>query len=120
MEKKYVVIIQAGPDDIGRALHGLLYGQELYEAGYPVDVLFDGAGTMCVKEFEKPDHPFNSVYKQTMKLGIIKGGCQACSGFFDVDEDLQNAGIGFVGESLSGGHIPFGQYVKDGYIPLIL
>lgn len=120
MANKYVVIIQAGAQDAGRAVHGLLYGQELHEAGYQVEVLFDGAGTTWVKEFEKADNPFNPVFKQVMKLGIVKGGCQACSGFFDVAEDVKGAGLPLVGEQKSGGHIPFAQYIKDGFQPIIL
>lgn len=120
MANKYVIIIQAGQQDPGRAVHGLLYGQELHEAGYTVDVLFDGAGTMWVKEFEKPENPFNPVFKQVMKLGILKGGCQACAGFFEVADDVKNAGIALVGAEASGGHLPFAKYVQDGYFPIIL
>ncbi|HZG86529.1 hypothetical protein [Paenibacillus sp.] len=120
MANKYLIIIQAGQQDAGRAVHGLLYGQELHEAGYEVDVLFDGAGTAWVKEFETPEHPFHPVFKQTMKLGILKGGCQACSGFFEVADEVQNAGLPLVGAEGSGGHIPFAQYIKDGYFPIIL
>ncbi|MFT9846042.1 hypothetical protein [Aneurinibacillus sp. REN35] len=121
MENKFVVIIQAGAHDGGKALHGLLYGQELHEAGYEVEILFDGAGTTWVSELEKPDHIFNPVYKQVMKLGIIKGGCQACSGFFDV-EDAVGSGVGFAAtdESTSGKHIDFAGYIKNGFQPIIL
>ncbi|WP_199615900.1 DsrE family protein [Paenibacillus alkalitolerans] len=120
MANKYVIIIQAGQQDVGRAVHGLLYGQELHEAGYSVDVSFDGAGTIWVKELEKPAHPFNPVFKQAMKSGIVKGGCQACSGFFEVEEEVKKAGVSLVGSEASGGHLPFAQYIKDGYFPIIL
>jgi hypothetical protein len=120
MSDKYVVIIQAGSQDAGKALHGLLYGQELYEAGYKVDILFDGAGTTWVKEFEKPDHPFHLVFKQVMKLGIIKGGCQACAGFFEVADEVKDAGVSLLSEASAGGHLPFANYIKEGYFPIIL
>jgi len=120
MSNKYLIIIQAGQQDVGKAVHGLLYGQELHEAGFTVEIVFDGAGTMWVKELEKPDHPFHAVFKEVMKLGIVKGGCQACAGFFDVAEETQEAGVSLIGEAKTGGHLPFGQYVKDGYLPIIL
>lgn len=119
MENKFVVIIQAGEQDAGKALHGLLYGQELHEAGYEVEIVFDGAGTTWVKEFEKPEHMFNPVYKQVMKLGIIKGGCQACSGFFEVAEEV-SSGVGLIGSEKSGGHLDFAGYIKKGFYPIIL
>ncbi|QYR19130.1 hypothetical protein KZ483_14220 [Paenibacillus sp. sptzw28] len=117
---KYVIIIQANQQDVGKAVHGLLYGQELHDEGYEVEVLFDGAGTEWPSELSKADHPFNSLYKQVMKSGIIKGGCQACSGFHDIEDEIQKAGVSLVGIEKTGGHIPFAQYIKDGFLPIIL
>ncbi|ALC82560.1 MULTISPECIES: hypothetical protein [Bacillus] len=120
MANKFVIIIQAGAQDAGKALHGLLYGQELHHAGYEVEIVFDGAGTTWVGEFEKTDHMFHPVFKDVMKLGIIKGGCQACSGFFDVKEEVKN-GVGFAGpEAESGKHLDFAGYIKKGFQPIIL
>lgn len=119
MSEKFVIIIQAGAHDTGKAVHGLLYGQELHEAGYEVKILFDGAGTTWVKEFEKPENAFNPLYKQVMKLGIIKGGCQACSGFFDVAEEVAN-GVGLVGSEARGGHLDFAGLIKEGFVPIVL
>ncbi|MDF2963332.1 MAG: hypothetical protein K0S39_5067 [Paenibacillus sp.] len=117
---KYVIIIQANQQDVGKAVHGLLYGQELHEAGFEVEILFDGLGTQWPNEFSKADHPFNPLYKQVMKSGIIKGGCQACSGFFEVEEEIQSAGVQLVGDEKTGGHIPFAQYITNGFLPIIL
>lgn len=117
---KYLIIIQSNQQDVGKAVHGLLYGQELHEAGFEVEILFDGLGTQWPNEFSKADHPFNSLYKQVMKTGIIKGGCQACSGFFEVEEEMAEAGVPLVGNENSGGHIPFAQYIKNGFFPIIL
>ncbi|MFC4100683.1 hypothetical protein [Paenibacillus xanthanilyticus] len=117
---KYVLIIQANQQDVGKAVHGLLYGQELHEAGFEVDILFDGMGTQWPQEFGRADHPFHALYKQVMRLGIIKGGCQACSGFFGVENEMQEAGVALAGSEKSGGHIPFAQYVADGFLPIVL
>lgn len=117
---KYVIIVQANQQDVGKAVHGLLYGQELHEAGIEVEIVFDGLGTQWPNEFSKADHPFNALFKQVSKLGIIKGGCQACSDFFDVKEEIEDAGLSLVGNEETGGHIPFAQYVLDGYSPVVL
>ena len=117
---KYVIIIQSNEHDVGKAVHGLLYGQELHEAGFEVDILFDGLGTKWPNEFSKADHPFHSLYKQVMKTGILKGGCQACSGFFEVEEEVVSAGLSLVGSEKTGGHIPFAEYMQKGYLPIVL
>lgn len=117
---KYVIIIQANQQDVGKAVHGLLYGQELHEEGFEVEILFDGLGTQWPNEFSKADHPFNPLYKQVMKTGIIKGGCQACSAFFEVAEEIQEAGVELIAAEKIGGHIPFAQYMKEGFLPIIL
>ncbi|WP_028608805.1 DsrE family protein [Paenibacillus harenae] len=117
---KYVIIIQANQQDVGKAVHGLLYGQELHDEGFQVEILFDGAGTEWPNELSKADHPFHALYKQVMKSGIVKGGCQACSGFHNIEEEMQGAGVSLIGNAKTGGHIPFAQYMKDGFIPIVL
>ncbi|XEC93633.1 hypothetical protein AB6A23_20060 [Paenibacillus tarimensis] len=115
-----MIIIQANPQDVGKAVHGLLYGQELHEAGFEVEVMFDGLGTAWPGEFSKADHPFQPLFKHVTKLGIIKGGCQACSGFFEVTDKVESAGVPLVGNEMSGGHIPFAHYIQKGFFPIIL
>lgn len=39
-KNKYLNIIQANQQDMGKAMHGLLYGQELHEAGMEVGICF--------------------------------------------------------------------------------
>ncbi|WP_248927981.1 hypothetical protein [Paenibacillus hamazuiensis] len=117
---KYLIVIQANQSDVGKAVHGLLYGQELHEAGFEVEIVFDGLGTQWPDEFSKPEHPFNSLYREVLKAGIVKGGCQACSAFFEVSEKVEKAGVPLLGYETTGGHIPFAQYMKDGFTPIIL
>lgn len=117
---KYLIIIQANQQDVGKAVHGLLYGQELHDEGFEVEIVFDGLGTTWPSELSKADHPFNPLFKQVTKSGIIKGGCQACSGFFEVEEEIKEAGVSLVGNEKTGGHLPFAQYIKNGFSPIIL
>ncbi|WP_223260653.1 hypothetical protein [Paenibacillus ihbetae] len=58
---KFVIIIQANQQDVGKAVHGLLYGYELHEEGFKVEILFDGAGTAWPNELSKAEHPFNTL-----------------------------------------------------------
>lgn len=93
----------------------------MHQEGFEVEILFDGAGTEWPNEFSKADFPFNQLYKDVMKTGIIKGGCKACSNFHDAQEEMQAAGvqIAAANEDLEG-HIPFANYIKNGFFPIIL
>ncbi|WP_309122505.1 hypothetical protein [Paenibacillus sp.] len=120
VSNKFVFIIQANQQDVGKAVHGLLYGKELYDEGFEVEIVFDGAGTQWPDELSKANHPFHPLYKQVLQAGLIKGGCQACSGFFETETEMKEAGVPTVGNHKTGGHLPFAQYVKDGYFPIVL
>ncbi|MCR2805635.1 hypothetical protein [Paenibacillus soyae] len=117
---KYLIVIQSNQHDVGKAVHGLLYGDELHDAGFEVEIVFDGLGTQWPEAFNQLEHPFHPLFKKVMKKGIIKGGCQACSTFFDVGEQVENAGLALVGNEATGGHIPFVRYMKDGFVPIVL
>lgn len=79
MTDKFLIVVHAGPTELAKALHALLYGQELREAGYAVQIMFDGAGTTWVKEFKNPEHKYFDVYKHVEKLGIVAGACEYCA-----------------------------------------
>src|ERR1700730_15867096 len=98
MADKFLILVHAGPQEPGRALHSLLYGQELHEAGYTVQIMFDGAGTTWVKEFKNPENKYNPLYNQVEKLGIIAGACEYCANAFGVVEDVKGAGVSLVGD----------------------
>ncbi|MFS0726965.1 hypothetical protein [Paenibacillus sp. 1P07SE] len=117
---KFVIIIQANEQDVGKAVHGLLYGQELHETGYEVEIVFDGLGTEWPERFGQSEHPFHPLFKQVMKAGIVKGGCEACAGFFEQHEDLVKSGIPLVGKETANGHLPFAEYIRNGYQPIIM
>lgn len=118
MTEKFVMVVQAGPQELAKALHALLYGQELHEAGYPVQIMFDGAGTTWVKEFEDPENKYHDVYKHAQKLGIVAGACEYCANAFGVAEQVKGAGVSLIGEV--GGHPSLVKYIKEGYTPIVL
>lgn len=118
MAEKFIIVVHAGPQELARAIHVLLYGQELHEAGYQVQIMFDGAGTTWIKEFQNPENKYHDVYKHVQKLGIIAGACEYCANAFGVAEEVKVSGISLIGEI--GRHPSLVKYIKEGYTPLIL
>ncbi len=118
MADKFLIVVQAESQERAKALHALLYGQELHEAGYDVQIMFDGAGTTWVKEFKNPENKYFDVYKHVEKLGIIAGACEYCANAFGVIDQVKEANVPLFGDA--GGHPSLVKYVKKGYTPLIL
>ncbi len=90
-KKGYAIILQAGSETNegkARAVHALLYAQELAEKGYPVVLIFDGAGTGWASEFRKPENPFHKRYMKVREMGIVEEICDYCSDQFEVRKDL--------------------------------
>lgn len=118
MSQKFAIIIHSGPQDLARAVHGLLYAQELHEAGHLVQVMFDGSGTTWAKLFERPDHDFHPLYKGVKDAGLVAGYCEFCAGVFEVKDALEQAGLPVLNDN--GGHPSLANLVKVGYVPLIM
>lgn len=96
--KKIAIIVHASESKLARALHALLYAQELHEASNEVKVIFDGAGTVWIKQFEDPTNKYHPVYKAVKSLGVIAGVCEYCAGAFGVRENVQASGLAAMGE----------------------
>lgn len=111
--KKIAIIVHASETELGRALHSLLYAQELHEAGHEVKVIFDGAGTVWVKNFEDPANKYNPLYKAVKNLGVITGVCEYCAGAFGVNEQVRASGLTIMGER--NGHPSVAQLIADDY-----
>ncbi|MFC5452390.1 DsrE family protein [Paenibacillus aestuarii] len=110
---KVAIIVHATENEMGRALHALLYAQELHEAKIEVKVYFDGQGTVWVKTMEDPSHMFNPLYKAVKATGILAGACGSCADAFGVTQDIQAAGINTLAEA--EGHFSVAKLVADGY-----
>jgi len=110
---KFAVILHAQPDDMPRALHALLYTKELNEAGHDVQLLFDGAGTTWIQEFEKPDFQYHSIYQDIKRDNLIAGACAYCSDAFQARDAISIAGVQF--KDQSNGHPSIAQLVQEGY-----
>jgi hypothetical protein len=115
---KFAVILQAQPADMGRAVHGLLYSKDLKEAGHQVQLIFDGAGTTWVREFEKPDHKYHKLYQEVKQAGLIAGACEYCAQAFQVKDEIARAGIPFRSEY--AGHPSVAKLIKEGHTLITL
>lgn len=111
--KKVAILVHASENETGKAVHALLYAQELHAAGHKVKVLFDGAGTVWVKQFEDPSNQFNPLYKAVKETGVITGACEYCSEAFGVAEEVKRSGVAFVSET--GGHPSFEKLIAEDY-----
>lgn len=111
--KKFAILVHASENELGRALHSLLYAQELHEAGHEVKVIFDGAGTVWVKNFEDSANKYNPLYKAVKNLGLIAGVCEYCAGAFGVQNEVRESGLKSLGES--NGHPSLAQLVAEDY-----
>lgn len=111
--KKFAILVHAGETEGAKALHGLLYAQELHEAGHKVQLIFDGAGTAWVQRFEDPANKFHPFYQVVKKLGLIAGACEYCAGAFGVSESVKQSGIQPLGEV--GGHPSLAKLVAEDY-----
>lgn len=118
MAGKFAIIVHAGPQELARALHGLLYAQELHEAGHEVKLLFDGAGTTWVDQFEQPDFKYGPLYRAVKAKGVIAGVCEYCAGAFQAKDAVQRSGLPFLGEV--GGHPSLSKLIAEGFAPIVI
>jgi hypothetical protein len=111
--KKFAILVHAGETEGAKALHSLLYAQELHESGHKVKVIFDGAGTAWVQRFEDESNKYHPFYKVVKDLGVITGVCEFCAGAFGVSENIKQSGIQALGEAK--GHPSLANLVAEDY-----
>lgn len=117
-ELKYVLFVHAGPSELARALHALLYARELSQAGIPTRVVFDGAGTVWLREFSNPEHKYHALFRQVLEAGLVDAACAYCARAFQVVEAVEATGVPLVGTA--DGHPSLFAYLRDGWTPLVL
>ncbi len=120
-ERKFAVILQADTgnhEGLARALHALLYAEELREGGYSVVLIFDGAGTTWAEALQDSRNKLHSLYEQLKKLGVVEEICDFCSGAFRVKESLKSRNISLISEFK--GHPSIKKWVDEGYEIIVL
>lgn len=120
MDKKILIILLADKsthENMGRALHALLYAKQAKAKGLEVELIFDGGGTEWAVEFPKSEH-LKTIYQELLDTGVIKGVCTFCAEAFHVTDELKSLGANFISED--NGHPDIGARIADGWEPLII
>jgi hypothetical protein len=115
---RYVLLVHAGPGELARALHALLYARELQRAGIPAKIVFDGAGTVWLQQFSDPQHKYHALFQEVLRAGLVEAACAYCARAFNVVEAVQATGVPLV--DAAEGHPSLASYVQQGWTPLAL
>ncbi|MNN37215.1 DsrE/DsrF-like family protein [compost metagenome] len=111
---KVAIILHATEEEKGRAIHSLVYAQELHDAGHEVKLIFDGQGVLWINKFENPDHMMNPLFKAVKKLGVMEA-CGHCANSFNVTENIQQASVPFSKDINTEEHTNIATLVTDGW-----
>ena len=96
--RKFAFMINTAPDDPAPTSNNLEYAIELDEAGHDVTVFFDGQATQWIPELENDnDNVVYDYYQEARERGLVDGACGFCANFFEVDDDIEAAGIALDG-----------------------
>ena len=97
--------------DLGRLVNALVAVKELKEAGDPVSLVFDGAGTRWPGELVKTDHPAHPLFQAVRDK--VTGACRFCAGAFGVEEEIGRLGVALLDQFDQ--HPSIRNYLIDGY-----
>ena len=84
---KIAVLVLAdteSPGDMGRVVNAMEVAKEFKEAGDPVQIVFDGAGTKWIKELTREDHDYKDLFESVRET--ISGACSYCAKAYGVRE----------------------------------
>jgi hypothetical protein len=110
--KKVAIFVHASEKEMGRAIHGLVYAQEIHDAGNKVKLIFDGEGTLWIGRFEDSSHPMNPLFKKVKELGLIEV-CEFCAESFGATDDVKKANISSLNSN--EGHASIANLIEEDY-----
>lgn len=119
--KKVLLVLLADKsthENMGRALHALLYAKQAKASGLEAEIIFDGGGVEWPVEMSKKENHFNALYTELLSQGVIKGVCSFCTGAFKVKDELTQLGSTFISED--NGHPNIGKRIADGWEVLVI
>jgi hypothetical protein len=120
--RRFAVILQADADrheGLARALHALLYAEELKGGGHEVVLILDGAGTSWAPMLRDPSHKLHARWERLRKAGVVEEVCDFCAGAFKVKDGLKTmTDANLVAEF--EGHPSLLKWVDQGYEVLVL
>ncbi|MNJ56684.1 DsrE/DsrF-like family protein [compost metagenome] len=111
---KVAIILHATEAEKGRAIHSLVYAQELHEAGHEVKLIFDGQGVLWINKFEEPSHMMNPLFKAVKKLGVVEA-CGHCANSFNVTKEVEQANVSFSKDINAEEHTSIAVLVTNGW-----
>ncbi|CAM2825229.1 DsrE family protein [Paenibacillus sediminis] len=111
---KVAIFVHATENEIGRALHSLVYTQELHEAGHQVKLIFDGQGVLWISKFQDASHMANPLFNAVKKLGVIEA-CEHCASAFNVTESVKEAGVPLSTDNDKAGHASVADLISEGW-----
>lgn len=116
---KVAIFVHATEAELGRAIHSLVYTQDLHEAGHEVKLIFDGQGVQWIHRLEDPGHKVNPLFKAVKKLNVIEV-CGHCASSFNETENIQQANVSFAKDVDAEDHTNIATLVSEGWQIIIL
>lgn len=109
---KFAIVAQPQKNDMGRAVHSLLYAQQLKEGSHDVKLYYDGEGTTWIPRFEDPSFKYHDLYRSVLEAGLIAGACEYCANAFGAKAEIASSRVPFVSDY--HGHPDLAKMVAEG------
>ncbi len=109
--KKVALLVFNG--DLMCFTHVMLYARELFEKGYEVEVVLEGAATKLPAQLVEPKAPFAQLFQFMLDNQLIVAVCKACSVKMGAAADIEKIGLPFNGEL--NGHPSLEKYIERGF-----
>ncbi|MGC8657731.1 MAG: DsrE family protein [Desulfomonilaceae bacterium] len=94
-------------------VHVLLNALDMKKKGFDVRVVIEGSSTKLIPDLARSDNPFNNLYSQVKREGLLFAVCKACSSKMNVLDAVVAEGLPLA-DNMSG-HPSLGDYLEEGY-----
>ena len=94
-------------------IHVLLNALQMFEKGYEVKIVIEGAATKLIPELEKKGNPLHQLWKQARTKGLVEGICKACSNKMETISEAKAQGLPLLEDML--GHPGMARYMDAGF-----
>lgn len=99
-EKKYAIVLNAGPDEVAVAGNAFNYAVEFDEKDYEVQVFLDGEATKLPGAYaDNPDKPFNYDWEKINERGLLAGACGYCANAMGEAEACERTDVPLLSDS---------------------
>lgn len=98
-------------ENMGRAMHALLYAKQAVAAHLDVELVFDGGGVEWAADLPNNEN-FKDMYAELVDQEVVAGACTFCAGAFGVSDELEKLGANMLDEN--SGHPDIGKRIAAG------